>query len=571
MFRQISNRKIFSFSPALVVLLAIVILAGASPQTLHAASDWDAKYWNNTDLSGDPVLHRSESDLNYDWGTGSPSSKVNSGNFSARWKRTINVTNGTYRFTATMDDGMRVWVDDVLLIDSWWDSQAHSVSADIYLTAGDHEVKVKYYEAGGQAVAKLHWTLVTSTPNAIYNWQGEYFNNRWLSGAPILVRDDRGIDFDWGGSSPAWGVVNADEFSVRWNRNVYLGAGRYRFTVLVDDGVRLWVNGQLLINQWHDSAATTYNGEIDISGGSIPIKMEYYENHGGSRVQLSWHQIGNQNIDRWRGEYFNNIWFGGSPVFVRDDADINFDWGYGTPNSRLHSDRFSVRWTRTLHFPAGTYRFTTTGDDGVRLWANGRLLIDKWFDQAAATYENNIYLSGDVPIQMEYYENSGLATARLSWTRVDGVSPLPPTPVPGDAVLVDDTDTGFVKGGSATAWHTAANGYGNHLTWTRNNDRMRAKYNWARWYPLLAPGRYEVYVHIPDRYSSTENARYWISHQGGYSLRTVNQGEYSGEWVSLGTYWFRGSSRDYVSLSDITHESYLSRLIAYDAVKWEPR
>ena len=114
-------------------------------------------------------------------------------------------------------------------------------------------------------------------------------------------------------------------------------------------------------------------------------------------------------------------------------------------------------------------------------------------------------------------------------------------------------------------------GYNGDLLWTKNNDRVRPNYNWARWYPGLKAGRYEVYVYIPHRYSTTAKARYWISHSGGLTLRVVSQSAYSNQWVSLGTYWFQGNSNDYVSLADVTFEPYLSRLIAFDAVKWASR
>jgi hypothetical protein len=168
---------------------------------------------------------------------------------------------------------------------------------------------------------------------------------------------------------------------------------------------------------------------------------------------------------------------------------------------------------------------------------------------------------------MEYYENGGAASARLTWARIDDEPPPPPV----GEVLVDDSDPGFTRGGSPTAWHTTAGGVGGSLTWTRNNDRTRPRYNWARWYPNLEPGRYEVRVYIPPHQSTTANARYWVAHHDGFTLRQVDQSVNGGQWVSLGTYRFRGRGGEYVSLSDITYEPYLVTRIAFDAVKWIPR
>jgi hypothetical protein len=67
------------------------------------------------------------------------------------------------------------------------------------------------------------------------------------------------------------------------------------------------------------------------------------------------------------------------------------------------------------------------------------------------------------------------------------------------------------------------------------------------------------------------SARYWVSHRDGSTLRRVAQSANGKRWVSLGTYWFRGTHDDYVSLADVTYEPRLSRLIAFDAAKWEPR
>src|SRR5437868_3242427 len=79
-------------------------------------------------------------------------------------------------------------------------------------------------------------------------------------------------------------------------------------------------------------------------------------------------------IDRWHGEYFNNTDLSGAPVMVRDDTQpgsrfLDFDWKLGSPDKEcgVGVDNFSVRWMRTVALAAGSYRFTVTSDDGIRL------------------------------------------------------------------------------------------------------------------------------------------------------------------------------------------------------------
>jgi hypothetical protein len=233
----------------------------------------------------------------------------------------------------------------------------------------------------------------------------------------------------------------------------------------------------------------------------------------------------------------------------------------------MPSDRFSVRWSRMVKFEPGRYRFHTQTDDGVRLWVDNRLLIDQWYDQALTTHSAAINLAGETPIRMEYYENGGVAGAHLTWSREGGT--------PANGIIVDDTDPGFVKGGPASGWGTEAEGYGGHLTWARNQawlTRWQAPgYNWGRWYPSLTPGVYEVRVYIPDRYTTSAKARYWVKHSGGFTLRVVDQSANGGRWVSLGTYAFNGDGEDRVSLATPTFEADRSRLLAFDAVQWLPQ
>lgn len=97
-------------------------------------------------------------DLN--WGTGSPGPGVPTHNFSARWQRYIWFELGTYRFTVFADDGVRLWVDDRLLIDQWQDPQVATLQADVTLSQGYHRVRLEYYEASGSAAVRLSWAAL---------------------------------------------------------------------------------------------------------------------------------------------------------------------------------------------------------------------------------------------------------------------------------------------------------------------------------------------------------------------------------------------------------------------------
>jgi hypothetical protein len=116
-------------------------------------------YFNNTTLAGTAVLSRTEA-IDFNWGTGSPGAGVAANNFSARWTGTVQATTtGSYRFQTQSDDGVRVWVNGVQIINNWSDhAAATNTSAAVSLAAGQrYAVRVEYYEKGGSAVMRLRW------------------------------------------------------------------------------------------------------------------------------------------------------------------------------------------------------------------------------------------------------------------------------------------------------------------------------------------------------------------------------------------------------------------------------
>ena len=118
--------------------------------------------------------------------------------------------------------------------------------------------------------------------------QGDYFDNIDFT-AYTLSRLDAMVDFNWGSGSPD-PSIGADTFSVRWTGQVQPQYSQtYTFYTNSDDGVRLWVNGQLIVDNWTDHGPTENSGTIALTANQrYDIVMTYYENGGGAVAQLSW-------------------------------------------------------------------------------------------------------------------------------------------------------------------------------------------------------------------------------------------------------------------------------------------
>jgi hypothetical protein len=244
-------------------------------------------------------------------------------------------------------------------------------------------------------------------------WTAQYFSNPNLKGQPALERSDGQVNFNWGTRAPAPGLP-ADRFSVRWTQKTHFSEGPYRFCVTADDGVRVEMDDQTpFIRQWHDGVGT-YCTDVYVTKGLHKVRVEYYEHLGQAKVHLWWEKL------TWKGEYFSNPKLKGQPRVVRDDANVDFNWGTGRPDPDLRADNFSVRWTRKVNFAAGTYRFCVAADDGVRVEMDDqRPFIRQWHD-GAGTYCANVYVTAGLhKVRVEYYEHTGQAIVRFWWGRLD--------------------------------------------------------------------------------------------------------------------------------------------------------
>lgn len=306
------------------------------------------------------------------------------------------------------------------------------------------------------AVSVIFWNLNsdhTISANGENGLKASYFDNINFTGTRVTRVDDS-IDFDWDHGSAANGI-EPESFSVRWEGKVMPRySENYNFYTFSDDGVRLWVDGRLIIDNWTDHGRMEDVGGIELKANQkYSIKLEYYDNTLRSIIKLAWSSksqsreivpksqffveealsaapqsistVGQSNIPQIqpaqesgvKAEYYNDINLYNTAL-VQKEKTINFDWGNSGP-PQLNPDTFSARFTSKLAVDeSDNYTFYTYSDDGVRLWVNNHLVINNWTDHPAQENFGSLFLQRDqnYDIKMEYYERFGQATNKLSWS-----------------------------------------------------------------------------------------------------------------------------------------------------------
>jgi LysM repeat protein len=287
--------------------------ATPKPQPILPSSfpgPWSGEYFGNVTLTSPAYVTRDDGSINFDWGWGSPASGMPADSFSVRWTGTFGFSGDDYRFYAKVDDGVRVYVDDECIIDGWRDGGLRTYSADWPMAAGNHAIKVEYYDRIQVARIYVWWHQVsaptstpgptgtpgpsptptptpTATPVPDSGWLGEFYNNESLEGSPATTTHDPWIGFDWGADSPIPGVVWSEQFSVRWTTHLSLKTDHYRFCVMSDDGARIRVGGTLVVDEWRANNGIAYCGSYWAETGVYKVEVEYYE-HGGEALIYVW-------------------------------------------------------------------------------------------------------------------------------------------------------------------------------------------------------------------------------------------------------------------------------------------
>jgi uncharacterized protein YraI len=340
----------------------------------------------------------------------------------------------------------------------WWLIRCQNgvtgwVSPDVVTVVGDTS-GVPSYTVGGSAIVASPEPQAPSQPTTFSGWQASYFANADLAGAPVLVQDAPEINFDWGNGSPSPNVP-VDNFSARYIRTLNLPAGNYLLTLRMDDGARVFIDNQLVMNDWRVGSQRELQQTIPLNGNHT-FTVEYFEGTGVASLFFAITPLSSAPTptpppppppyqpsvptlsvpqDQWRAQFYNNTGLGGSPAAAmylpRSAYQLDQNWGAGAPTAGVNADYFSAVFEGNFYFAAGDYIFTAQMDDGARVYIDNILIIDAWNDgpKERSNRFNSIGV-GYHNMRVEFYEQTGNAYVRVWWALAGSTSPTP-TPTPG--------------------------------------------------------------------------------------------------------------------------------------------
>lgn len=261
---------------------ATVVAASPAPPPIQG---WRGEYFANRDLQGPPAFVRDDAAIDFRWSGAAPGPGLAGVNFSVRWTRTLDFAAGNYIFSATADDGVRVYLDGWLVIDHWQIGAAQTYTGRFDgVGAGPHTLKVEYFQAEGDAVAVFRFEQAHEPGQ----WSGEYFAGASLQGAPLLERTEPELRFNWGMGSPD-PRLPAGDWCARWTRQASFEAGNYTFQAQTTGGIRVYLDGWCVIDQWREAPeAPSYRGRFEgVGAGEHTVRVEFFA-RGPALVNVWW-------------------------------------------------------------------------------------------------------------------------------------------------------------------------------------------------------------------------------------------------------------------------------------------
>ena len=254
---------------------------------------------------------------------------------------------------------------------------------------------IQQWDNNNQTCGQWTFKPVNLAYNAGDGLRADYFNGQNFETWRIS-RKDPNINFAWGNGSPD-ASVNADNFSARWTGKIQPRySGTYTFYINSDNGRRVWINGQLIIDKWIDDWGTDYTGTITLEAGrKYDISVEYFEATGGAGCKLDWSSASQAREAVPQGQLYanvaptvsitspaNNTNYVATAAFTINATAADSDGSIGkvefyNGTTKLGEDAtspYSYNWTNVA---AGTYTITARAIDNQGVFTNSTAITVK--------------------------------------------------------------------------------------------------------------------------------------------------------------------------------------------------
>ncbi len=395
------------------------------------------------DLSApEPDVSRIDPTINFNWGNqGQPAPGVPGSNWSASWQgRILANYSETYTFDLTADDGVRLWIDDQLLIDSWHAQDSTTHTATITLEAGQwYSFRMDYYQISGDAGVALEWSSASQIREVIPSSQFTHLDSAPVNQVPNVQTTDENTPL-------IFSSANGNAIQIADSDAIY---GPLKVTLAVDNGTLTLQNTNNLTfmggDGIDDSAMTFYGqladinaaldgltytpavcGDTHISTATLQMTTDDMAPAltGGSQTATSTVSIDIAAPGQYNGllgTYYSGSNFTGTS-YQRVDTGVNFDWGSTNPSpmAGIGPNNWSARWQGAIIADySETYTFHVSGDDGFRLYVNGQLLVDRMENHSNAdSYTGTIDLvAGQAySFRLDYTQEYSEASIKVEWS-----------------------------------------------------------------------------------------------------------------------------------------------------------
>ena len=440
--------------------------ASAGPVAVSGGTGLRAEFFDNPDLTLMRVS-RIDGTVNYYWHGSSPANEVEPDTFSARWTgQVIPAFSETYTFHVDADDGVRLWVNGQTVIDAWGDGHKQ-VSGQVAMTAGQrHDIRLEYFENGGSSTIVLAWSS-PSQPHQIVPSHALFPGPG--TGVPVPVEPPQvepppvepPVEPPVPTQEPETSAPTEEPVTPVPTDEPEPVVDESQPTTTPDEPpteptpvtTDVVTDAPATDEPVQPTASATPEPDIPTED-AVPTDDALPTDDADAEPTVTASPTWTDDLGilppptddnepaapaptltetptetptsppasepsarGLRAEFFDNPDLTNLRV-TRLDGTVNYYWHNSSPANEIHPETFSARWTGNV-IPAYSERYTfhVDADDGVRLWVDGRQVIDAWND-------GHRQLSGSIDlvggqrhtIRLEYFNNTGSSTITLSWS-----------------------------------------------------------------------------------------------------------------------------------------------------------